>query len=78
MTKIKHDIWVNLEGLSMLCFSGDLGNESRELLEPNSKIIHSFFAESHFEAMTIYYHYMDLGSYESEFEIDKIQYNFNK
>ena len=78
MTKIKHDIWNNPEELPMLCFSGELGIESRTLLEPNSKIVHSFYAESHFEAMTIYYEYMDWGVYETEFEIDKESYNLEE
>jgi hypothetical protein len=73
MVKIKHDIWNNPEELSVLCFSGDLGIGSRILLEPNSKIIHSFYAESHFEAMTLYYEYMNWGVYETEFKVDKEQ-----
>ncbi|MCB0381463.1 MAG: hypothetical protein KDD24_09420 [Flavobacteriales bacterium] len=78
MAKIKHDIWTNPEDLPMLCFSGELGAESRTLLEPNSKIVHSFYAESHFEAMTIYYEYMDWGVYETEFEVDKEPYNLEE
>mgnify|MGYP003678974481 CR=1 FL=1 len=62
----------------MLCFSGELGAESRTLLEPNSKIVHSFYAESHFEAKTIYYEYMDWGVYETEFEVDKESYNLEE
>ncbi|MCB9173859.1 MAG: hypothetical protein H6589_04555 [Flavobacteriales bacterium] len=75
---MKHDIWTNPEDLPMLCFSGELGAESRTLLEPNSKIVHSFYAESHFEAMTIYYEYMDWGVYETEFEVDKEPYNLEE
>jgi hypothetical protein len=78
MTSIKHDIWQDKEGLTSLCFSGDLGEESRSLLEPDSKIIHSFYADSHFNAMTKYYEYMDWGVYETEFEIDKELYDLEK
>ena len=75
MTSIKHDIWQDNEGLTSLCFSGDLGEESRSLLEPGSKIIYSFYADSHFDAMTKYYEFMKWGIYETEFEIDKQPYN---
>jgi len=77
MAKIKHDIWNNPEDLPMLCFSDELDAESRTLLEPNSKIVHSFYAESHFEAMTIYYEYMNWGVYETEFEVDREPYNLD-
>jgi len=78
MTKIKHDIWENPEGLTSLIYSDELGAESRSLLEQNSKIIHSFYAESHFEAMTKYYEFMNFGIYETEFEEDKELYDLNK
>jgi hypothetical protein len=78
MTSIKHDIWQDKEGLTSLCFSGDLGDESRSLLEPDSKIIHSFYAHSHFDAMTKYYEFMDWGKYDTEFDIDMEPYNLEQ
>lgn len=75
MTTIKLDIWQNKEGLTSLCFSGDLGEESRTILEPDSKIIHSFYADSHYDAMTKYYQYMDWGVYTTDFEVDKESYD---
>ncbi|MDX9791393.1 MAG: hypothetical protein RBT61_11220 [Candidatus Kapabacteria bacterium] len=78
MTSIKHDIWQNKEGLTSLCYSGNLGEESRRLLEPDSKIIYSFYADSHYDAMKQYYEFMEWGIYETEFEIDKQKYNLEK
>ena len=78
MTKVKHDVWKDSEGLTMLCFSGELGVESRRLLAPDSKIIHSFEADSHFDAMQKYYSFMNWGSYESDFEDDKNPFDLNK
>ena len=78
MTKIKHDIWKSDDDLTSLCYSGELGEESRSILEPNSKIIHSFYADSHFDAMTKYYEFMDWGIYETEFEIDKEPYDLQE
>lgn len=78
MAKIKHDIWKSKEGLTSLCFSGEIGEESRSIIEPESELIHSFYADSHFDAMTKYYKYMDWGVYETEFEIDKVSYDLEE
>jgi hypothetical protein len=45
------------------------------LLESGSKLIHEFYADSHFEAMTIYYKLMDWGTYTTIYEIDKQPYD---
>jgi hypothetical protein len=75
MKSIKHDIWKDNEGLTSLILSGDFGEEGRSLLENGSQIIHSFYADSHFDAMTKYYDFMDWGKYETEFEVDKKPYD---
>jgi hypothetical protein len=71
---IKHEVWEDLEGLTTLCLANERGEACRKLLEPGSKLIHSFYAENHYEAMTIYYKFMDWGVYTTEFEIDKEPY----
>lgn len=78
MASIKHDVWEDPEGLTTLCFSGELGREARNLLEENSRVIHSFYADSHFDAMTKYYQLMDWGVYETEFEVDKLPYDLDE
>ena len=78
MASIKHDIWKSRDGLTVLCFSGEIGEESRSIVKPDSEVIHSFYADSHFDAMTKYYEYMDWGVYESDFEIDKKSYNLEE
>lgn len=69
--KIKLDVWQDREGLTALCRAGDGGKECRDAMEGKYKIIFSFFASSHYEAMTKYYEFMDWGEYTTEFEIDK-------
>lgn len=69
-----HEVWEDDEGKTMLCFADKSGDESRNLLEPGSKLIHTFLASSHYEAMTIYYKYMNWGVYTTEYEIDKEPY----
>ena len=67
---LKHDIWKDKEGLTALLFSGDLGEEGRATLDNDYEIVHSFYADSHFEAMTKYYQYMNWGAYETDFEVE--------
>jgi len=74
MSDILHDIWEDDDGLTMLCYANELGAEPRTLLEENSRIIHSFNAHSHFDAMTKYYNYMGWGIYENHIEQDKDAY----
>ena len=71
---VKHEVWIDPEGLSTLCLSDEKGNDCRKSLEPGSKLIHTFYAVSHFEAMNIYYKFMGWGPYETVFEIDKEPY----
>ena len=75
--KTKHEVWEDPEGLTSLCLSDSRGNDCRNMLEPNSKLIHTFYAESHYEAMTIYYKFMDWGIYTTEYEVDKLPYEKN-
>ena len=72
---VKHEVWQDQEGLTTLCIADERGDECRKLLEPGSKLIHEFYANSHFDAMTIYYKLMDWGTYTTEFEIDKQPYD---
>jgi len=61
--------------MTTLCLADERGNDCRKLLEPGSKLIHEFYANCHFDAMTIYYKFMDWGTYTTEFEIDKQPYD---
>jgi hypothetical protein len=71
---IKHEVWEDSEGLTTLCLSDERGDDCRKLLDPKSILKHSFYAESHFEAMQIYYKFMNWEEYMTEFEIDKEPY----
>ena len=50
-----HEVWEDNEGLTMLCFSDERGDKARGMEEGKSKLIHTFYATNHFEAMQIYY-----------------------
>ena len=75
MALVKHDIWKNKEGLTALLFSGDIGKAGRNALQKDYELVHSFNADSHFDAMTKYYEFMDWGPYTTEFEVDKKPYD---
>ena len=74
-TNVKHEVWQDREGMTPLCLADERGDDCRKLLEPGGKLIHECYANSHFDAMTIYYKFMDWGTYTTEFEIDKQQYD---
>jgi hypothetical protein len=74
MKGIRHEVWEDSEGLTMLFRADKAGNEGWLQPEKNSKLIHSFYASSHYEAMTIYYEFMDWGVYDTPYEIDKEPY----
>jgi hypothetical protein len=71
-----HEIWEDAEGLSGLVLAGEKGAAARQLLQQEGhKLIHTFYAASHFEAMTIYYAYYHRGEYTTELETDKLPYS---
>ena len=73
----KHEIWQDKEGLTSLCLADERGDDFRKQLESGSTLIHTFYAESHFEAMTNYYKSMNWGIYTTDFENDKEPYAKN-
>src|SRR5690606_41709256 len=58
---VKHEVWENPKGLTTLCLADERGDDCRKLLEPDSKLIHTVYASSHYDAMTIYYKFMEIG-----------------
>ena len=73
----KHEVWIDKEGLTSLCYADERGDNFRKLLdeEGGGTVIHVIYAESHFEAMTLYYKFMGWGEYQTNFEIDKVPYS---
>jgi hypothetical protein len=69
-----HEVWLDAEGLPMLCLAGRYGKQARAMLSQPSHLIHTFGASSHFEAMTIYYVFMNWGKYTSDFWQDHQTY----
>lgn len=68
---IAHQIWNNKEGLTGVCFENEKGDDFRNMLEEDYEHIKTFYASNHFEAMNIYYKFMNWGEYELVNEQDK-------
>ncbi|WP_133406750.1 hypothetical protein [Parashewanella tropica] len=72
---MRHELWVEPDGLDTFCLSGEHGDDARDLLEPGSKLVWTCKANSHFEAMTKYYKFRDWGEYHTDYpEHDKKTY----
>lgn len=71
---IKHEVWEQPDGCTVLCLVGEESRAARKFLEPGRKLIHCFYASSRFEAMNTYYQFMDWGNYTTMFDIDEEPY----
>ena len=70
---MKHELWKEDDG-STFCLAGPLGDGARAMMGKSAELIWTVEANSHFEAMTKYYEFMDWGEYTTEFEQDKEPY----
>jgi hypothetical protein len=86
MAKLIHEVWEVTDErgqvLPALFLAGPDGEGARKLLHEHAvedglsapKCVRRFEADSHFEAMTIYYRLYDRGDYTSEFAADHDPY----
>ena len=72
--KLKHELWVDEDGLDMFCLSGKQGDDARKLLSPKAKLVWTAEAGSHFEAMTAYYKFQGWEEYTTDQEWDMQPY----
>jgi hypothetical protein len=71
VARLIHELWENPEeGTFTVCLTGQRGEAARALLSSSARIIWTFEAESHYEAMTIYYRHMGWGEYVTDQEWD--------
>ena len=70
---MKHELWKEKNGYTF-CLAVPMGDDARALMDKNAEVIWTVEANSHFEAMTKYYEFMDWGEYKTEFEQDKEPY----
>jgi len=74
MVNLLHEIWVEPDGtgqaLESCCLAGPDGDEFRASLGPEARLIQSFWAGSHFEAMTIFNELRGREKYTTEHDWD--------
>ena len=71
---MRHELWLEEEGQTF-CLAGPLGEQARSLLGPTAHLVWTVEADSHYDAMTLYYEYMGWGAYTTDFpEIDRQRY----
>jgi hypothetical protein len=76
MGKLLHEIWEDKDGLAGLILAGEKGNIARRQFQEEGKmLVHTFYASSHFEAMTNYYAYYGWGEYTTTHEQDRLPYS---
>ncbi len=65
-----HEVWEDPgedgRSLHSLQYAGPLGDGARRRLGPRARLLTTFEAGSHFEAMTIYYRLMGWGEYTTD------------
>lgn len=69
MSNLLHEVWEEVSDgvvLHTCCLSGPLGEGCRRRLEPGARLLTTFEAGSHFEAMTLYHRYLDRGAYTTD------------
>jgi hypothetical protein len=64
---MRHELWVDPDGLDTFCLSGPSGDGARALLPTGSLLEWTVEASNHFDAMTAYYTYRGWGIYTTEF-----------
>jgi hypothetical protein len=78
MAKLVHEIWEETDDrgqvLPSLGLAGPDGEGFRKLLREDARCVRRFEAESHFEAMTIYYRHYGWGEYTSDLAPDREPY----
>jgi len=76
--KLLHEVWEevgpNSKSLHSLALAGPRGDQQRQLIGPNSRLVTTLEASSHFEAMTLYYQIMGWGEYTTDQSWDHQSY----
>jgi hypothetical protein len=69
MATLVHEVWEEIEDgmvLHSCCLAGPMGEKSRQMLAANARLLTTFKAGSHFEAMTIYNQFLGREAYTTD------------
>ena len=71
MAHLKHEIWIDADGLESCFLAGTRGAEARKFfLGAGSRLVHTFEAGSHLEAMQYYHSFLGREPYQSSFPVE--------
>jgi hypothetical protein len=78
VSSLLHEVWIDVgeetgDDLPSLFLAGPGGDEARALLS-DGQLVHTFYAGSHYEAMTLYREFLGEGSYTTEHPRDHEPY----
>lgn len=75
MAILLHEVWVGAEGLPGCCLAGPMGEEARKrFAQDGARLVWTFEAGSHFEAMTKYNEHLGRGPYTTDQPSDREPY----
>jgi hypothetical protein len=77
MSELVHEIWEFTENgmiLHACCLAGLRGEEQRRYLGDQSRLLTTFRAANHFDAMTFYHRYLGREAYTTPYEQDHLPY----
>ena len=74
-----HELWDDPTpadgGYLLFCLAGPRSAEARAMLSPSARLTWTVDADSHFEAMTLYYEHQGWGVYTTDFpDVDTQSY----
>ena len=78
MPKIIHEVWYGHEGqceTDAVIVAGPHGDQARSMLPDDAVIVHTFEAETPYEAMQKYYDFRGFGEYKPSPEWGDLIYN---
>ncbi len=78
MVDLVHEVWMDADdegqSLESCCLAGPDGEAFRKLLSPSARLIHTFTAGSHFEAMKSYHQFLGREPYATDQPSDYLPY----
>lgn len=74
MATLTHEIWEDGDGLPSCCLAGPMGDGMRKLLGTGARLVRTFQAASHFDAMTTYNATLGRGPYVTDQARDRDPY----
>jgi hypothetical protein len=74
MVNLLHEVWIDTDDMGQqlpcCCLAGPDGDANRRALAQNARLVYTFWAGSHHEAMVLYHRFLGRGPYTTDFKQD--------